>query len=172
MFTEEVGLLNVSEQQMVTESGLRGVLKVYAARDYKDDRCRRESFVEVNAPEFFPTMPQNAKHVNIVVPNNYFANANFPTTRETLKSLHYLRIELLEGSRCPARFNKGAEFMLLYIGGKIEEGRLVFIRDREASDEEEFQASEWDSWEDRVNMDNYDYTDLDNIGKEASPDNG
>ena len=158
----------LGQNYTVAEGGLRGTMHVYAARDYRDANYRKDDNVEVNAPEYMPTTPQNAEFVNISIPKTYFANKNFPATRPTIKSLHFMRVKILEGTRCPARFNKGAEFILIYIGGKVEDGRLIFIKDRLKTDDEETPDDvEWENWEDRVNTTDYDRSDLDAIANEA-----
>lgn len=109
----------------------RTVMKVYAARDYIDITRRTDDTVEVNLPEYMPTQPQDNQYTDIVVQSNYFVNDNYPVTQDTIKALHYLKLPLMHGTICPVRFNKGAEFLLLYPTGKVEEGHLIFLHDKE-----------------------------------------
>ena len=109
----------------------RSTMKVYASRDYKDDKYRNTNYVAVNLPEYLPTTPQNDEYTEEVVPANYFANSNFPVTQDVVKSTNDITMPLLHGTNCPVRFNKGAEFLLVYPSGKIEDGYLIFIRDNE-----------------------------------------
>ena len=109
----------------------RSTMKVYASRDYKDDKYRSTNYVAVNAPEYLPTTPQNDEYTEQVVPANYFANSNFPVTQDVVKSTHDVGLPLMAGTYCPVRFNKGAEFLLVYPSGKLEDGYLIFLRDYE-----------------------------------------
>ena len=42
-------------------------MKVYAARDYVDDTARWNNTVEVNIPEYMPTVPQDDKSNDIII---------------------------------------------------------------------------------------------------------
>jgi len=114
----------------------RAMMKVYAARDYKDDDYRKDNYVEVNLPEYLPTTPKNDEYTEMVIPADYFANQNFPVTQDVVESKHCTGLPLLRGTVCPVRFNKGAEFILYYPTGKLEEGYLVFLCDVEKEEEE------------------------------------
>lgn len=113
----------------------RSTMKVYASRDYKDDTYRKTNYVCINMPEYLPTTPQNDEEAETVVPSEYFVNSNFPVTQDVVKTTNDIPLPLMSGTVCPVRFNKGAEFLLIYPTGKIEEGYLVFIRDYEEDEE-------------------------------------
>ena len=115
----------------------RGEMKVYVARDYIDDKYRRTNKVEVNLPEYMPTVPMDDQYTETVVEKGYFANTNYPVTQEIIRSQHYIELPVEKGSYAPIRMRKGTEFMLLYATGKIEEGTLIFIRHKEDIEQEE-----------------------------------
>lgn len=116
----------------------RSTMKVYASRDYKDDKYRKTNYVSVNSPEYLPTTPQNDGTMEQVMPANYFANSNFPVTEgDIVTSSNDIGMPLMAGTYCPVRFNKGAEFLLVYPSGKIEDGYLIFIRDNIGNGSEE-----------------------------------
>ena len=115
----------------------RSTMKVYASRDYKDDKYRKTNYVAINSPEYLPTTPQNDEETEQVVPSGYFVNSNFPITQEVVKSTNDIQMPLLAGSYCPVRFNKGAEFLLIYPSGKLEDGYLLFLRDNEVDENDE-----------------------------------
>lgn len=125
----------LGRQQSPIISKDRLIMKAYAARDYKDITHRTDDKVQVNVPEYMPTIPQDDKSSNLTIEAGYFANENYPITAGVLKSEHCLELPLLYGTRAPVRFNKGAEFLLIFPTGKIEEGFLVFIRDKEKEKE-------------------------------------
>ena len=114
----------------------RGMMKVYAARDYIDDTYRKDNTVEVNVPEYKPTIPQDDNYTNVNLSSGYFVNKNYPATDGLLKSKHSISLPLLHGTHAPVRFNKGAEFLLIYPTGKIQDGFLLFIKDKPKDDEE------------------------------------
>ena len=107
----------------------RGMMKVYAARDYVDNNYRRTNYVEVNLPEFMPTTPLDNAVVDLNLDQNYFCNKNFPKTEDSIKISHYLTLPLHQGTNTPVRFHKGAEFLLLYPTGKIEDGFMIYLKD-------------------------------------------
>lgn len=111
----------------------RSIMKVYAAREYKDDTYRSTNEVEVNLPEHNPTTPMDDKSTKFILPKSrdYFENINFPETEDFLTVSHCTKFPIMAGTLCPVRFNKGAEFLLIYPTGKIDEGRIVFICDVE-----------------------------------------
>lgn len=115
----------------------RGMMKVYSSRKYIDDKYRKDNFVEVNLPEYVPTTPQDNEYSEIALPKKYFINTNYPATRDVIKEPHFLKLPILHGTMCPVRFNKGAEFLLIYPTGKIEEGFLLYIKDKEEEEDEE-----------------------------------
>lgn len=107
----------------------RSTMKVYASRDYKDDKYRSTNYVCVNSPEYLPTTPQNDEETEQVMPADYFVNSNFPVTQDVVTSTNDIGLPLMAGTYCPVRFNKGAEFLLVYPSGKLEDGYLIFLRD-------------------------------------------
>lgn len=107
----------------------RSTMKVYASRDYKDDKYRSTNYVSVNSPEYLPTTPQNDEKSEQVMPSNYFVNSNFPVTADKITSTNDIGLPIMAGTYCPVRFNKGAEFLLVYPSGKLEDGFLIFLRD-------------------------------------------
>ena len=117
----------------------RATMKVYAARDYIDDKYRRDNFVEVNLPEYVPTTPKDDETVEMELPKaeDYYLNDNFPQLEEKIEFQHCLALPIYKGSWAPVRFNKGAEFLLIYPTGKIEAGFLFFIRNVDKKEEEE-----------------------------------
>ena len=110
-------------------SRTRGIMKVYAARDYVDTAFRKDKMVEVNIPEYFPTTPKDGEKDVIVVPSGYFVNTNFPVTQSSLNVIHSMILPIQEGTIAPVRFKKGATFLLTYPSGKIESGYLTFLAD-------------------------------------------
>lgn len=115
-------------------STIRSQMKVYAARDYIDVDRRIDNYVQVNVPEYLPTTPQDDQYTDIVIESGYFANSNYPVTQDVVKSVHYLTLPIMKGTYAPVRFKKGAEFLLIYPTGKVEEGFLIFIADKEEDD--------------------------------------
>ena len=105
----------------------RAMMQAYAARDYIDDRCRTTNYVEVNVPEYTPTLPQNAEFENLVLQGGYFVNSNFPVTQSVIKAKNFLTLPIMKGQKCPTTFRKGTIFLLFYPTGKIEEGRVMFM---------------------------------------------
>lgn len=114
----------------------RGMMKVYVARDYLDWTYRVTNTVQVNLPEYVPTIPQDDKFTEIPVDADYFVNENYPVTQDIIKSVHCLDLPILKGTPAPVKMKKGAEYMLVYPTGKIEEGYLVFIRHKEDIEED------------------------------------
>ncbi|WP_300943391.1 hypothetical protein [uncultured Duncaniella sp.] len=112
-------------------------MKVYAARDYVDDTARWNNTVEVNIPEYMPTVPQDDKSNDIIIESGYFLNSNYPVTQDLITAKHYLTLPLLAGTYAPVRFHKGAEFVLHYPTGKVEEGYLIFIKDKNPDEDKE-----------------------------------
>lgn len=104
-----------------------GVWKVYAARDYDEKNPRMDNYVEVNIPDYMPTIPQDGEFTNISVRSGYFVNSNFPNAAGTIKSVHGIKLPLLKGTRCPIYFDKGTMFLLFTPTTKIEEGYLLYI---------------------------------------------
>ena len=106
----------------------RALMKVYAARDYIDDKCRLNNTVDVNIPEYIPTAPQNSEYTNLAVTGQYFVNKNYPVTQSVIQSRHSMMLPLMQGTYCPHVFNKGTSFLLVYPTGKIEEGKLIYMQ--------------------------------------------
>lgn len=104
-----------------------GVWKVYASRDYDEKTPRMTNFVEVNIPEYMPTIPQDGEYTNVSIRSNYFVNKNYPNATGTIKSVHSISLPLLKGTTCPVYFLKGARFLLYTPTTKIEEGFLLYI---------------------------------------------
>lgn len=127
----------MSQKQSPIISQGRNVMKVYAARDYKDIKRRVDNMIQVNLPEYFPTVPKDDKYTELAINPDYFVNKNFPVTTNVVKSPHYLILPLLPGTTAPVRFNKGAEFMLFYPTGKIEEGYLLFMKDKDPDEDKD-----------------------------------
>ena len=126
---------NASMETPIVNPG-RGIMKVYSSRKYIDDTYRKDNYVEVNLPEYVPNIPQDNEYAEIALPRKYFKNENYPSTRDVIKELHYLKLPLLHGTICPVRFNKGAEFLLIYPTGKLEEGFLLWIKDKDEDEDE------------------------------------
>ena len=116
-------------------SAQRSQMKVYAARDYIDVVRRIDNYVQVNVPEYMPTTPQDDKYSEIAIQSDYFANTNYPVTQDIVKAVHYLTLPIMHGTYAPIRFRKGAEFLLVYPTGKVEEGYLIFLRDKKEEKE-------------------------------------
>lgn len=104
-----------------------GVWKVYAAHDYDDKNPRTDNYVEVNLPDYMPTIPQDGNYTNVPISSKYFVNDNYPNSAGTVKSTHYLKLPLLQGTVCPVYFPKGSVFLLFTPTTKIEEGYLLFV---------------------------------------------
>ena len=119
--------------QSTIVSADRGTMKVYAARDYIDADYRKTNYVEVNAPEFLPTTPKDDEEVDFELPKvkDYVLNCNYPELRETVSIQHFISLPIYKGTYAPVRFNKGAEFLLIYPTSQLEAGSLIFIQDVE-----------------------------------------
>lgn len=104
-----------------------GVWKVYASRDYTPSNPRTTNRVEVNLPDYMPTVPQDGNYTNISVQTGYFVNNNYPNATGTVKSVHYMALPLLKGTVCPTLFSKGTVFLLFTPTTKIEEGYLLYV---------------------------------------------
>ena len=84
-----------------------------------------------------PTVPQDDKSNDIIIESGYFLNSNYPVTQDLITAKHYLTLPLLAGTYAPVRFHKGAEFVLHYPTGKVEEGYLIFIKDKNPDEDKE-----------------------------------
>ncbi len=105
----------------------RQIMKVYAARAYTPKRPRLTNFVEVNIPEFSPTIPKDDQYELVGLNGSFFANRNYPTTVPQVKLAHCLNLPLLRGTSCPVYFEKDTPFLLILPTLKIEEGYLLYI---------------------------------------------
>ena len=103
------------------------VMKVYAARDYDADNPRTTRFVEVNIPEYVPTIPKDNKYEYVNIQSKYFLNTNYPATSGRIKVTHYVKVPLLSGTTCPTHFPKNTPFLLFVPTTKLEEGYLLYI---------------------------------------------
>lgn len=103
------------------------VWKVYAARDYDNKSPRMDNYVEVNLPEHTPTIPMDGQYTNIALSYGYFVNKNYPNTTSVVRSVHYFKLPLLQGTTCPIYFKKGTPFLLFTPTTKMEEGYLLYI---------------------------------------------
>lgn len=106
---------------------LQQVMKAYAARAYTPMNPRRSKYIEVNIPEYTPTLPKDNNNVNISVSGSYFVNNNYPITQGIVTTTHSLSLPLLRATTCPVIFNKGTQFLLFVPTKKIEEGYLLYI---------------------------------------------
>lgn len=104
-----------------------GIWKAYAARDYTPDKPRTSPYIEVNIPEYMPTIPQDGSYTNIALTNSYFVNDNYPNTTGIVKASHFIALPLMYGTFCPVYFKKGTQFLLIVSTNKMEEGRLVYL---------------------------------------------
>ena len=104
-----------------------GVWKVYASRDYDLTTRRVDEYVEVNLPEYMPTIPQDGNYTNYAITTGYFVNENYPNAAGVVKSVHYIKLPILRGTICPVIFPKGSVFLLFTPTDKIEEGYLVYV---------------------------------------------
>lgn len=110
-----------------------GVWKAYASRAYDVANPRIDNYIEVNIPEYMPTVPQDNEYTNIAVRTGYFVNTNYPNTTATIKSTHYIKLPLLAGTTCPIYLEQGAPFLLFTPTEKPEEGYLLYIGTKEGS---------------------------------------
>lgn len=102
------------------------VWKAYAARDYTPTDPRLDQYIEVNLPEYMPTLPQDGNHTNFSLQSGYFVNTNYPNVTGTVKTVHYMKLPLLQGTLCPRLFSKGSVFLLFTPTSKVEEGYLIY----------------------------------------------
>lgn len=103
------------------------VMKVYTARAYTEKNPRLSNEVEINAPEYVPTVPKDDKKETVSMAPNYFANSNFPITTRVATLSHSMKLPLLRGTTCPIYMDKGTAFLLFTPTAKIEEGYLLYI---------------------------------------------
>jgi len=103
------------------------VMKVYAARDYDLKHPRLTNYVDINIPEYTPTIPRDDKFEMIGISSNYCANSNFPINDTSVEVTHYITLPLLRGTQCPVYFNKDTPFLLFTPTGRLEEGYLLYM---------------------------------------------
>lgn len=103
------------------------VMKVYAAREYDHKNPRMTDYVEINMPEYVPTIPRDSQYEQIGITNNFCANQNFPVTDSTIKMVHSIELPLLQGTTCPVIFPKDTPFLLFTPTTRIEDGFLLYI---------------------------------------------
>lgn len=111
----------------ILENVGKQVMKVYAARDYDLKNPRLTKYVEVNLPEYTPTIPRDNQFENIGLSGNFFVNQNFPVNDATIKSTHFLSLPLLGGTDCPVYFKKDTPFLLFTPTSRMEDGYLLYI---------------------------------------------
>ncbi len=111
----------------IFSSTTRQVMLVYAARDYTPARPRVTNTVQINIPEFSPTIPKDEYYEMVGLNGSFFANKNFPVTMPSVKLAHCLELPLARGTTCPVYFKKDTQFFLICPTLKIEEGRLIYI---------------------------------------------
>ena len=119
-----------------TQTYNKQVMKVYAAKSYKDlpwrQNCQTGELppvikILVNIPEYAPTVPQDDSYEQLGLSGSFFENQNFPSTAGTVKMNHCLSLPLLRGSRNPPDIPYGTPLLLLMPTNKIEEGYLIYI---------------------------------------------
>lgn len=104
-----------------------GIWKAYASRDYTPESPRLSRYVEVNVPDYMPTIPQDGSYTNIALKNSYFVNNNYPNTTGIVRASHYITLPLALGTSCPIYFKKGTQFLLINPTHKIEECALIYM---------------------------------------------
>lgn len=103
------------------------VMTVYAARNYDYKNPRLTNYIEVNIPEYTPTIPRDDRFETIGISTSYCVNQNFPKSDSSVRIVHFIKLPLLRGTTCPTYFNKDTPFLLLCPTGRIEEGYLIYI---------------------------------------------
>lgn len=111
----------------VFSSTTRQIMTVYAARDYDASRPRLTNYVQVNIPEYSPTIPKDEYTENVGLSGSFFVNENYPVTIPSVTLSHYLELPLVRGTTCPVYFEKDTPFLLVCPTLKIEEGKLIYI---------------------------------------------
>ena len=109
------------------QNAAKQVMKVYAARDYDLERPRLTNYVEVNIPEYTPTIPRDDQYEQIGLSGGYFVNENFQVTTGNIKINHFLTLPLLRGTICPVYFKKDTAFILFTPTTRLEDGFLLYI---------------------------------------------
>lgn len=109
-------------------SAERGMMKVYASHAYTAGSPRTTDYVDVNIPEYAPTIPQDESYSLVNSSSQYFTNTNYGSKSSgSVELAHHISIKLARGTCCPTVFPKGTEFLLFYPSGKIEEGVLIYL---------------------------------------------
>lgn len=103
------------------------VMKVYAAKKYDAKNPRIDNYVEVNIPEYVPTIPMDDSVEQIGLNLGMVVNTNWPRTATIVKMSHSLRLPLLRGTTCPVYFEKGTPFLLLNPNDDISNSFLIYI---------------------------------------------
>ena len=103
------------------------VMKVYTAKAYTKKEPRLKNEVEINAPEYTPTVPKDDKRETIAMTPNYFENTNFPITTRVATMSHSMKLPIMRGTLCPVYMKKNTPFLLFTPTAKIEEGYLLYI---------------------------------------------
>lgn len=103
------------------------IMKVFAAREYDLSHPRLTNYVEVNIPEYTPTIPRDANRETFALTPRYCVNTNFPVNSNAITIAHYVKLPLVKGSHCPVYFKKDTPFLLLSPSGRIEDGYLLYI---------------------------------------------
>lgn len=106
---------------------MKNIMKAYAARAYTILNPRKTNYIEVNVPEYVPTLPKDNNIVNMTVSGSYFVNTNYPITQGRVITTHAIELPLARGTNCPTLFDKGTTFLLLIPNTKIEEGYLIYL---------------------------------------------
>lgn len=117
---------NMNSSSIINQSG-KQVMKVYAARDYDAARPRLTNYVEINLPEYTPTIPKDDQYEQISISSGYCLNQNFPINGETVKLSHSITLPLLRGTTCPVYFPKNTAFILFTPTTRLEDGYLLYI---------------------------------------------
>ena len=109
------------------EASGKQVMKVYAARDYDVKRPRLTNYVEINLPEYVPTIPKDDQFEQLGISGGYCLNQNFPSTGSTVKLTHCISLPLMRGTTCPVYFPKNTAFLLFTPTSRLEDGFLMYI---------------------------------------------
>lgn len=117
---------NSNTSSVIEQSG-KQVMKVYAARDYDARNPRLTNYVEINLPEFTPTIPKDDQYEQISISSGYCLNQNFPINGETVRLSHSILLPLLRGTSCPVYFPKNTPFILFTPTTRLEDGYLLYI---------------------------------------------
>ena len=120
-------MISVSSTNTALEAQSKQVMKVYTAKAYTKKEPRLTNEVEINAPEYVPTVPKDDKKESIAMTPNYFENTNYPITTRVATLSHSMKLPLLRGTTCPIYMKKGTPLFLYMPTAKIEEGYLLYV---------------------------------------------